>query len=213
MRRATLLGIVVLVTLVLSCAVSNADPLQNASFESGTLEPGWSVSGEGTYSGWVTGIGPHTDGSNHAYIEAFDEYFPDFEEPELSLVFPSNVRLTQTFDVSALAQSMSIDIAYSDSSALQGGIIEVYLEVSGGTAIDFAVNPSDELFHTYSADISAAAGNTATIRLEISSPYAGEFEFSSMAVDNIVITEVPEPATLSLLALGGMGLLRRRRTA
>ena len=211
MCRRTLLGIVTLVTLVYSCAVASADPLQNASFESGALEPGWSVSGEGTYNGWVTGIGPHTDGSNHAYIEAYDEYYPDFEDPEFSLVFPSGVRLTQTFDMSALAQSMSIDIAYSDSSALQGGIVEVYLVVSGSTGIDFAFNPSDELFHTYSADISAAAGKTVTIRLEISSPNAGDFEFSTMAVDNIVITDVPEPATLALLLLGGLVLFRRHK--
>ncbi len=211
MYRKTLFGIVTLVSLVCFCAFASAATLQNASFESGSLSPGWSVSGDGTYNGWVTGSGTHTDGSNHAYIEAKDEYFPDYDFPELSEVFPSNVRLTQTFDLSALAQSMSIDIAYTDSSAFQGGIVEISLLVSGETAIEFAFNPTDELFHTYSADISAAAGNTATFRVEISSPYEGEFEYCSMDIDNIVITEIPEPATMALLAIGGLAVIRRRK--
>lgn len=208
MYRGTLLCIVTLATLAYSCAVSSASPLQNASFESGALEPGWSVSGEGIYDGYVIGIGT---GPKHAHIEAWDEYFPDFENPELGLVFPSNVRLTQTFDVPALAQSMFIDIAFLDSSGLGDAIVEVRLDRTGFTSIYFTVNPSDELFHTYSADISAAAGQAATIWFEISSPMLGETMYATLDVDNIVITEVPEPATLSLLAAGGLAVLRRRR--
>ena len=122
------------------------------------------------------------------------------------------MRLTQAFDVPALAQSMSIDIALSEFYGAFGeAISEVRLERTGFTSIYFTVNPSDGLFHTYSADISAAAGQAATIWFEISSPNTGETAFSTMGVDNIVITEVPEPATMSLLGLGGLALIRRRR--
>ncbi len=210
MYRGFLLGIASLVTLLCFCAVASASPLQNPSFESGSLSPGWSVGGFGTYSGSVTDIGTHTDGSNYAYIQADDEFFPDYDFPEFSEVFPSNVYLTQTFDLSALAEIMSIDIAYTDSSDFGGGIVEISLLVDGEIAIDFAFNPIDDMFHTYSADISAAAGETATFRVEISSPFVGEFEYCSMSIDNVVITDIPEPATLALLAVGGLAMLRRR---
>ena len=36
-------------------------------------------------------------------------------------------------------------------------------------------------------------------------------DFRSYAMDNLSITLIPEPTTLSLLALGGLALLRRRR--
>src|SRR5205085_12372948 len=37
--------------------------------------------------------------------------------------------------------------------------------------------------------------------------------FNAEIFDNLVITDIPEPATLSLLALAGLPLLRRRRPA
>jgi hypothetical protein len=50
----------------------------------------------------------------------------------------------------------------------------------------------------------AGAGSTLVLTLTANMP------FEAMVFDNIVVTGIPEPATLSLLVLGGLALVRRR---
>jgi hypothetical protein len=51
-------------------------------------------------------------------------------------------------------------------------------------------------------------GETVTLEFDINVPSEGLFEFTLTQLPD---TDVPEPATLSLLALGGLAALRRRR--
>lgn len=51
---------------------------------------------------------------------------------------------------------------------------------------------------------------------DITHAYKAVFEMprgdlGTMSVDNVLVTQVPEPTTLSLLALGGLAVMRRRR--
>ena len=52
--------------------------------------------------------------------------------------------------------------------------------------------------------VTLTGANIRTIRFE-------DPEIVLVALDNIVIEPVPEPATMAILALGGIGVLRRRR--
>jgi len=77
----------------------------------------------------------------------------------------------------------------------QGDNIHLRIEVQGDT---------------YSAFLNGAASPATTLTTsEYSSGRAALYSFSSQTVDNVVLT--PEPATLALVALGGLLALRRRR--
>ncbi len=54
-------------------------------------------------------------------------------------------------------------------------------------------------------------GNIVQITFEIEPTDIDDFTVGFTGVSNITVTPVPEPATLGLLALGGLALLRRRR--
>ena len=56
-----------------------------------------------------------------------------------------------------------------------------------------------------------ASADAYTLRFSTSNPLGGD---SSTLIDDVHLifaNEIPEPATLALLALGGLALLRRRR--
>ena len=58
-------------------------------------------------------------------------------------------------------------------------------------------------------NIAVAQGDVVEFELEASYPH----EYGSTPGVELQIDFVPEPATLGLLALGGLALIRRRRTA
>lgn len=60
----------------------------------------------------------------------------------------------------------------------------------------------------YSLNASALAGEFVTITFRIQDAGASHNQSSGFAIDNV---EIPEPASLSLLGLGGLLLVRRRR--
>ena len=64
---------------------------------------------------------------------------------------------------------------------------------------------SDGLFHSFS-NIAASASGVITIQVVDTSSSANPI------ANGVLLTAVPEPATMGLLALGGMAMLRRRRT-
>jgi len=74
----------------------------------------------------------------------------------------------------------------------------------------FAIPPNDNQWHTYYFDMSAAS---------VASRGFGGFRFTTTNLgvgtyyidDMVLVSAIPEPASLALLGLGGLALLRRRR--
>lgn len=203
MRRTQLVAAVTLGTLLCLSALSVAGPIQNPSFETGDLTPGWEAGGYGLAGVWVTNSEPHSHGSYHAELWAAE---PAGAGGLISMAF-----MRQTFDVPDLAQNLSFDVAawsnsgdywYDVNADLTGD--GFYISFPGMAGIGLS-------YQTFTQDISIARGKTAT--LEFRAYTKGEAMPTDiyMLVDNVVITNVPEPTTLGLLTVGLMLLLRARR--
>jgi hypothetical protein len=103
-------------------------------------------------------------------------------------------------------------------TAPEAGLIDIDLNVSlnyagtaalGGTVLlnDSVLKTYDINFGAYSAlNLAVAAGDT--IDVVINGPDGGS---NSVSVAEVITFEVPEPATIGLLSMGALALLRKRR--
>jgi len=79
------------------------------------------------------------------------------------------------------------------------------------THITFGADISNQTLFNLTGAHSGFVGfvsDTGFTQVEFSDPY---ISFADLVFDDLSFVEVPEPATLSLLAIGGLALLRRRR--
>jgi hypothetical protein len=91
---------------------------------------------------------------------------------------------------------------FQDRGAQSGGGVFIAYDIDGNKVIEKAFNTSGKTFHTY--DDWGYIG-------EIHRIYIGSCRDGIDDLSYGDITCIPEPATVSLLALGGLALLRRRK--
>jgi len=113
-------------------------------------------------------------------------------------------------DPDFVPQFNSVDLAYSGGATTLAAVTvsswgtgtvvwqatDVALPDGGHTTIDFGGTP---VTGTYGAG------------LWLSVTTAAGVESKDIGIDNLVFSQIPEPATMALLGLGGFALLRRRR--
>ena len=103
-----------------------------------------------------------------------------------------------------MAYTISGNLATSDIY----GMAEAALSSSDGMLFDFLIiNPSCGSLPTSSSGIIGPGGYTFYVQAQSAENYSGQASFAT----DFVLTAIPEPATLSLLALSGLAILRRRR--
>jgi len=121
---------------------------------------------------------------------------------------------TAPYDGSLVTPSFSIDagneLSFNYRHRNLGSSFEAILHTSGSGDVSLvslisASNAGGTAGDVFSLDLSAFAGETATVEFR----YAGDSWDWYSQVDNVRVT--PEPGTAVLLALGVVGLIRRRR--
>jgi len=120
-------------------------------------------------------------------------------------------------DIGILTFNGNLDIDGSlviDFNPAAGGsadmiVVNGILDISGATLdLNLVAAPLDDTYII--ADYDSLVGTFATVNvLDLPSNY--EIQYNFMGQNQIALTAMPEPATMSLLALGGLAMLRRRR--
>lgn len=183
----------------------------NPGFETGNLTD-WSVLGANGSTAYVNvqsgANGPSAPGTYDAYM--------------YNVIPAANLALQQSTALGSAAPGLvnySFDLKVD--SSLNGGVVFIHLwDInSTGGVIDQGPGLKGPYFNTgwqtYTGSWTAPAGvDHFEIEFDCTTgATAGSTE--AIEVDNVSLTQVPEPATLSLAAMGllGIGMLRRSRKA
>lgn len=127
-----------------------------------------------------------------------------------------------TYDLGSVMTIDRMALWNEDASGI--GTLDLYTSTDGTnfTPLALGLLPTDNLFAAYGADVfSFAATNARYVRLVMTdSPQPNPGSFDAAAIGEVAfrigeIQAVPEPTTLavfSLMALGGLGITRRRKS-
>jgi len=222
-RTRTILGlaVVAVAAIVLTAASANADMVFSENFESPVvvgydqyppLPAGWVASNQG-YGSNKSGL--FNDGAgNQSYafrytnsgLTTAEGVIGDLtlgETYTISFDVAADLDLTQLAYTAQLV-AFAPEAPRNDTRSTPAG--SEVLSSSGGKAND------DGTWRTVSFEFTPdAVDNAASIGKDLGIRFIGAS--SSALIDNVKVDVVPEPATMSLLVLGGLGLLRRRRRA
>jgi len=201
--------------------LSIAATVANAQFINGDF-------GTGDFTGWTVGL---TSGGANAIqdVISYDIDGPGplgasnvgrFSAGRATGVTTGNhgVILTQNMTLTAGLYNVEFDWSAFRSAGLgsntQGGIFELIVDnvvIATGTA-----GPTSSAAPTFGHVMGSftSTGGTHNIGVQITRPFTIPTPTAPtlfQAVDNFTLTPVPEPATLSVLGLGALAVIRRRR--
>ena len=204
----TMAGLTGLAGLLIGNSVFAQNLLLNPGFETGNTTS-WSVLGASDGSAYVSvqsGNGPSASGIYDAYM--------------YNVIPAANLALQQS---TALGDAVPGLVSYSldlkVDSSLNGGVVFIHfwdINATGGV-IDQGPGLKGPYFNTgwqtYTGSWTAPAGvNHFEVEIDCTTG-AASGSAEAIEVDNVSITQVPEPASLSLAAMGllGMAIVRRSR--
>ncbi|MCP4378344.1 MAG: PEP-CTERM sorting domain-containing protein [bacterium] len=106
--------------------------------------------------------------------------------------------------VQPLATNHKVMIVAGGAGTFDGGVVLDTIEYSTALTATTAFNTVN-----LSLDASGAVGGNTQLWLVFEQDISGGQ--AQLMIDNVEASAIPEPATMSLLALGGLGILARRR--
>ncbi|MFO1477349.1 MAG: PEP-CTERM sorting domain-containing protein [Verrucomicrobiota bacterium] len=205
----TLVGMTMLTGLLVASPATAANLIQNPGFETGDLTS-WLTFGVGTGASVTVGAGngPSAPGSFSAFMT--------------DTIPANNLALQQSTPVGSASPGLvNFSFDLKGNTSLNGGVafVHIFDINSSGGVIDQGPGllgpyfPSTSAWTTYSGSFTAPANvNRFTIEFDCTTgAAAGSAE--AFYVDNVVLSQVPEPATLSLVSMGLLFLARRSRKA
>lgn len=197
-----------LIALVVAAAAGSAQAvIVSYGFEAGLAADGWTAQASGNGFNWedmpgIGGNGNYVNSSLNAPIADHDAFGSGFGAFDTSLVSPA-----QAFIGPAV---LSYEINFQAINPL-GDRVEVYY----GNTLVFSHTADTGGFFTaasgvaFSHNVTATPGDTVRFRYVEEDPQAWEWYAQ---IDDVEIEgEIPAPASLALLGLGGLVAGRRRR--
>ena len=169
-------------------------------FEGG-IPADWTLVDNLGNGGWLL----NTDYGNPNYTPG-SGLCADIDSDEIGSVDVDAEMITHLFTVPASAATLEFDNEFNWYSGGndEKGDVDIWTSARGWTNL-LRFQGEDVQYTHESVDLSAYAGEEAQIRFHY---YDANYEMR-WQVDNVGVT--PEPMTLTMLALGGLALMRRRR--
>lgn len=187
------------------------------NFNGGQFESSLAVAFSGSVPGWT--------GTGGGVIHAVDiaNVFPVIDDPRdfAAMIWQDNVitlassvigsnLLGSTYDVS-FAASPAVYQAGSQQTQLSDGLLIELLRADNSVLASHVHNPGAWAgnINLLPASFSYAGDGTGDVRLRVGPSAFNSGRFGG-AIDNLTLTQVPEPATATLLVLSGLALIGRR---
>jgi len=166
----------------------------------------------------ITSWSSSTNCSTSAHIGCWDSAIPGVTGGQHAMVYIAGtdngkwIKLTSGVlaqSVSGETYTASADFA-SAATSWQPALVELQLWV-GGSKVASVAGTQTDTFTTASVDYASGTAGADVYVQVLFTGAGGTSNPNKAAVDNVQLSVTPEPAAMSLLAVGGLGLLMRRR--
>jgi hypothetical protein len=212
MKKTTLIALTGVAALLMGNSALAVNLIVNPGFETGDLS-GWLALG----AGGSASITVQTPDNGPTATGSFNVY-------QNNANVAANLALQQTTPAASVGGGVLVNYSFDFKAGVNaaGGVefVHIFNQNAVGAVIGqptgllgpFLVGPSDGLWHTFSGSFTTVTGTDhLTIEFDATTG-AASGSLQQMHIDNVVLSvPVPEPATLSLAAMGLLGLMIARR--